>query len=223
MLLEQANGSQAVHRVAGKAGNGFRNNQVDLPGQRVGNHVIETLSVFGAGSGDALVSVNLYEMPVRLGADVICVVADLRLIADLLLVAVGGNAGIGRHAALALFCNGRGCETVERSRENGNSWACSVIFTHVHISFWRGRRPALAYRLSSCRGENDPAIQLPAPAHIGKYRAGCWGRSHGCAQRRLQRLPHQIPQVPRHWQSFAAEYFQKFACWRNTFSPSYCR
>ena len=49
--------------------------------------------------------VHAHKFPIRLRANVFGVVTDLRLIAGRLFLAVGRNAGIGRHAPLAGIVN----------------------------------------------------------------------------------------------------------------------
>ena len=103
LFLELTHGGQAVHSVAGKAGNGLGDDEVDFPGQCVGDHLVEALAPFGVRAGDALVGVHPGERPVGPFLDVMGVVVHLRLIAGKLLLVVRGYTGIGRHPELAYF------------------------------------------------------------------------------------------------------------------------
>ena len=65
MLLQLADRGQGVHRVAGKAADRFRYNEVDLACQSIGNHLFEAFAVLGAGAGDAFVYLD-YENDTRI-------------------------------------------------------------------------------------------------------------------------------------------------------------
>lgn len=55
MLLQLADGGEAVDRVAGEMADRLCDDQVDLPGEGVGHHAFEALTLFGVRPGDALV------------------------------------------------------------------------------------------------------------------------------------------------------------------------
>ena len=69
VFLQLANGGKAVHSVSGKAADGFRDDQVDLSGQRIRNHAVEAVTMLGVGAGDALVGIDALQLPVRLALD----------------------------------------------------------------------------------------------------------------------------------------------------------
>ena len=58
MLLQLTDRGQRVHRVAGKAADRFRYNEVDLACQCIGNHLLEAFAVLRAGAGDTLIYLN---------------------------------------------------------------------------------------------------------------------------------------------------------------------
>ena len=98
MLLQLADGSQRIYRVSGETGNRLGDDQIALSGQRILDHAIEALTLLCAGACDTLVGIYVHELPmvgVFLGLYVFCVVFYLRLIACQLLLAVGGNKGVG--------------------------------------------------------------------------------------------------------------------------------
>ena len=64
VLLQLAVGRQAVHRVAGKPTDGLGDDQIDLSGQCVRDHLIEAVPVPGGHGADTLIGVDLYEVPV---------------------------------------------------------------------------------------------------------------------------------------------------------------
>lgn len=58
MLLQLADGGQAVHRVSGKAAHRLGDDEVYLPGEGVGDHLIETSPALCVRAGNTLVRVN---------------------------------------------------------------------------------------------------------------------------------------------------------------------
>ena len=72
MLLEQADGGKAVHRITGKAADAFGNDQVDLPGQRVLDHPIEAVPVLCVQSADPFIRVHIHKLPIRIRANELC-------------------------------------------------------------------------------------------------------------------------------------------------------
>ena len=47
LLLQLADGHQAVYGVPGKPADGFRHDEVDFPIERIPYHLVETLALFG--------------------------------------------------------------------------------------------------------------------------------------------------------------------------------
>ena len=80
VFLQLADGSEAVHGISGKAADGFRDDQVDPPGQRIRNHAVKAVSVTGVRCGNAFVRVHVHELPIRIRADEFGVIIYLRLV-----------------------------------------------------------------------------------------------------------------------------------------------
>ena len=93
-VLQRAHGGQGVDGVAGEPGHALGDDQINLPGQGIGNHVLEAGAVFGGSSGDAFVGVNTCQLPPGMVGDVAGVVVDLRLIRGDLVLVIGGDAGV---------------------------------------------------------------------------------------------------------------------------------
>ena len=87
-FFQFSDGGQAVDRISGKAADRLGDDQVDLSSQGILDHLIETVTAFCAGAGDALVSVDFNELPIGVAQDVLGVIVDLGFIASELLVAV---------------------------------------------------------------------------------------------------------------------------------------
>ena len=166
LFLELAHGSQAVHGVAGEAGDGLGDDEVYLSRQCVGDHLVEAFAPFGIGAGDALVGVHPGERPVGPFLDVMGVVVHLRLIAGELFVAVGGDAGVCRHPALLHGGDGRGGEAVPRRGQHRDPRGLLLWLRSFLASlFWRILRPVPSSHLSSCRGAICPAKRALLAAH----------------------------------------------------------
>ena len=54
----------AVHGVAGKAADRFCDNQVNLAVQRICDHLLKALALFGAGASDAFVGIHVDKLPI---------------------------------------------------------------------------------------------------------------------------------------------------------------
>ena len=100
LVLQPADGGQAVDRVSGKTADGLGDDEVNLPVERIIHHVLEALAFAGVAAGLSFVRIYGNELPVGTALDVIGVVVDLRLVAGELLVPVRGDAGVGCNAAL---------------------------------------------------------------------------------------------------------------------------
>ena len=82
IVLQFPDRGQAVHGIPGEAAHRLGDDQVDLPGKRVRDHFIETLSVLRAGARDALVGIDLHEFPFIPGLNVFREIINLRFIYD---------------------------------------------------------------------------------------------------------------------------------------------
>ena len=101
MLLQLADGGQAVHGVAGKAAHRLGDDEVDFPGEGIGDHLIETSPALCVRAGNALIRIDRHKFPLLVALDVPGIVVDLRLVAGELLITVGGHAGIPRRPAFS--------------------------------------------------------------------------------------------------------------------------
>ena len=88
VLLEFPDGSQAIDCVSGKAADRLRDNQVDLAIKGICNHLLELLTLFGIGAGDAFVSVYIHELPIIPRLDEAGKIIDLRFITGELFIAI---------------------------------------------------------------------------------------------------------------------------------------
>lgn len=94
MLLQLADGGQAVHRVSGKAAHRLGDDEVYFPGEGIGDHLIETSPALCIRARNALIRIDRDKLPLLIALDVPGVVVDLCLITGELLITVGGDAGI---------------------------------------------------------------------------------------------------------------------------------
>ena len=105
MLLQLADGGQTVHRVSGKAAHRLSDNEINLPGEGIGEHLIETRPALCIRTRNTLVRIYGYKFPLDISLDVPGVVVNLGFVAGELFIAVGGDAGIPCHPAF--FCHRR--------------------------------------------------------------------------------------------------------------------
>ena len=101
MLLQLADGGQAVHRVSGKAAHRLGDDEIDFPCEGVGDHLIETSPALCVRTGNAFVRIYGHKFPVSISLDVPGIVVNLGLVAGELFIAVGGHAGIPRRPAFS--------------------------------------------------------------------------------------------------------------------------
>ena len=100
VFLQGSDGGKAVNRVSGKTADRLRDDQVDLPGEGIGYHAFEALTLFGVRPGDALVGIDTGELPIVSSLDVVGVVIDLRFVAGQLFFVIGADTSVGRHTSL---------------------------------------------------------------------------------------------------------------------------
>jgi len=72
MLFQLPDRGQRIDCVACEAGDRFCKDEVDLPGQRIIDHTVETLAPFRVRSGYTLVGIDLDEFPIRVRLDQAC-------------------------------------------------------------------------------------------------------------------------------------------------------
>ena len=76
-LLQLADGGQTVYGISGETADGFGHDQVNLPGKGIPDHTIEAVPVLGVDGTDALVRVDLDEIPIRIFPNKLGVVIHL--------------------------------------------------------------------------------------------------------------------------------------------------
>ena len=116
VLLQGADGRQAVYGVPGETADGLGDDQIDLPGQRIRHHAFEALALFRVGAGDAFVGVDPSELPIVPALNVVGVVVHLRLVARQLFFLIGTDTSIGGHPALLGAVDRSRREPAERGR-----------------------------------------------------------------------------------------------------------
>ena len=94
MLLQLADDRQAVHSIAGETTDGLGDDQVDLPGQGIRDHLLEALALLRIRTADALVGVQTHKVPVFPATDEPGIIIDLRVITEQLVFIVSRDAGI---------------------------------------------------------------------------------------------------------------------------------
>ena len=96
-VFQLARGLDEFQGVAGEPGNGLHQDAGDLPGPAVRQHPFELVSFFQAGAGNALVRVNIRQLPARVLGDEVGVVANLGAAGVKLILGVGGHPAVCRH------------------------------------------------------------------------------------------------------------------------------
>ena len=86
---------EAVHCVAGEAGDGFDQHQIDFLLSALADHPLELRPLLGRSAGDALVSEDSGHGPLGVGHDLVGVVGLLGLVAGELLLIVCGHPAVG--------------------------------------------------------------------------------------------------------------------------------
>ena len=94
---------EAVHRIAGEAGDGLGEDQVDLALLTPFHHPHEVRPLLGRSAGDAFIRENVGHRPRLVRHDLIGVVIFLRLVAVELILLFGGHPAVGRHPKLPLL------------------------------------------------------------------------------------------------------------------------
>ena len=63
-LLQLADGGQAVHGISRESAHTLGHNQVDFSGKGIPDHAVEAVPALGVDGADALIGVDLHEVPV---------------------------------------------------------------------------------------------------------------------------------------------------------------
>lgn len=88
MLLQLADGNQAVNRITGKSADRLCNDEVDFFSEGICYHFIETITALGVTTGNSLIGVDLYKYPIITLADILRVIINLGFVTGELLIAV---------------------------------------------------------------------------------------------------------------------------------------
>ena len=108
-FFELSDRKQAVNRVSCETADGLCYDEVDLTVQGGFNHLVKAVTAFGTRSRNALVGVNLYELPFRVLFDVLGVVVNLGFVGSELLVFVGGYSCVSGNPAFVQADHGNSC------------------------------------------------------------------------------------------------------------------
>ena len=160
VFLQLADGDQTVHGVPGKSADRLCDDEVDLAIQRIRNHTVKAVSLFGVTAGNALIRIYFYEVPFRLGLYEFGVVIHLGFVAGELLVAVGGNTGISCNTPL-LRCH------LRQMRQRIDGCGNHGYFRHCacsSLSFFGVRLPSS--RLSSFQLWNGLSMCVSLPSRL---------------------------------------------------------
>lgn len=94
---ELSDSLQALHRVAGEAGDGLDQDAVNESVSTVSQHPLEVISLLHRGAGDALVGVDVHQPPVLMLGDVLRVVDVLGREGVKLILRGGTDPAVGGH------------------------------------------------------------------------------------------------------------------------------
>ena len=103
LVLELPDVLEAVESVSGKSADGLGDDHVNVSGHALVNHAVELVTLFGVGTGYAIVRKYACQFPVGILLDVLRVMRDLRLIAGFLFVGIRADSAIGCDAELFLL------------------------------------------------------------------------------------------------------------------------
>ena len=135
MFFEFPNGGQGVDCVSGKSANRLGDDQVNLVVQRVLDHLLETFTVGCTGSRNTLIRINVDVIPICPLTDHVLVVGNLRFLAALLFVPIGGNSGVCSY----IFSGDDGLNSDHRSGYRDFSYLHVFLLPSVK---WNSRVPS---------------------------------------------------------------------------------
>lgn len=119
-FLQFADGGQAVHSVSCEAAHALGHDQVDFFGKGILHHTVEAVPMLGIDGADALVRVDLHEIPVQILLNELGVVVHLGFVGSELFLTVRGDTGVSRNPVAHLFlCRSFGMD-VQCSRDHGH-------------------------------------------------------------------------------------------------------
>ena len=126
LRLQHSDVVQAVHRVAGEAGDRLGEDQVAFALLTPFHHPHEVRPLLGRSAGDTLIREDVGHRPRLVLHDLIGVVVFLRLVAVELILLFGGHPAVGRHPKLPLL--GRPCVLWR----GGYHDHLRLVLSHVH-------------------------------------------------------------------------------------------
>ena len=127
-------GCETVLGVSGEAGDGFAQHPVDLSLAAVGQQALEVLPLVHPGPGQALIRIHIYQLPIRMGADLLRVRLDLGGIGVELVTGVGADAAVRSYPQGLRFCRlGRDIGHIRCHRLNSSQF---MILQSVRPSRW---------------------------------------------------------------------------------------
>ena len=153
-LLQLADGGQAVHGISRKAAHTLGHNQVDFSGKGIPDHAVEAVPALGVDGADALIGVDLHEVPVGILLNEPGVVIYLGFIGGELFFTVRGDTGISGYPAANPLLGGCFGMDIQCGWDDRNIFS----FRHGAASFpvFSLRRPG-AFPLSNSRHGSGPA------------------------------------------------------------------
>ena len=102
--FQLADGIQGIHGVPGEPGDGFGYDQINIPGQGIGDHPVECLPVADRGAGDPLACIDTYEDPVWALVYQLGEIVLLSLHTVQLFIGCGGHPGVSGLLLLLKNC-----------------------------------------------------------------------------------------------------------------------
>ena len=94
MFFQFTDSGQAVHRVPCETAHRLRDDEVNAAVQGIRHHFVKTVALCRGSRTDPFVRIYRNELPILAPLYVVCVIIHLRLVAGLLLLMVGADAGI---------------------------------------------------------------------------------------------------------------------------------
>ena len=148
---------QTVEGVAGKTGNRFGDDHVDVLSHALVDHAVEFVSLFGVGAGDAVIRENVRQLPLWILLNVFCVVTDLHIVAGFLLIGIGTDSAVGSNTEFRRIVLADAVSDLRSSRDKG--YVCHLI-SPTFQSGCKGTRPEVRDRHSSFQAFQNGNVQV---------------------------------------------------------------
>ena len=104
VFLQFADILQRIHGIPRKAADGFRDDEVNLAGKGILDHLVEPVTLLCVGSTDPLIRIHADEIPVGTTLDVVLVMRHLHFVTGSLFFMIGRNSGVPCRSAPPWFC-----------------------------------------------------------------------------------------------------------------------